>query len=77
MLAFASHQSPFSHCAELTAGIAIVTAAIDAEATITTDTASRINILIAGPPPSGVYIIEPSPGREVKAETSTAAARLA
>jgi hypothetical protein len=31
-LAFGSHHSPFAHCAELTAGVAIVTAAIGANA---------------------------------------------
>jgi hypothetical protein len=33
-----SHQSPFAHWAELTAGVAIVTAAIDGTATMTTRT---------------------------------------
>jgi hypothetical protein len=49
-LAFESHQSPFAHSAELTAGVAIVTAAIDANAIMATRTRWRTNALIAGLP---------------------------
>jgi hypothetical protein len=76
MLAFASHHSPFSHCAELTAGIAIVTAAIDPNATVAADNTRRINVLIAASPYVDICIIEPSRGVEVKAEAGTRPARL-
>jgi hypothetical protein len=96
MLAFGSHNSPFAHSAELTAGVAIVTAAIGASATVTTSTTSRTNVLIAGLPlvcsalaaapaspqcasvrlAGGVFIIEPSPGIEVKTVTCAIEPRI-
>jgi ketosteroid isomerase-like protein len=49
-LALGSQNSPSAHWAELTAGVAIVTAAIDANATITTRTTWPTNFLNAGLP---------------------------
>jgi ketosteroid isomerase-like protein len=49
-LAFGSHNSPFAHWAELTAGVAIVTVAIDAAATMTTSARRPTNFLNAGLP---------------------------
>jgi hypothetical protein len=45
-----SHHSPSAQSAELTAGVAIVTVAINADATMTTGTRWRTNVLIAGLP---------------------------
>ena len=47
--AFGSHHSPFAHCAELTAGVAIVTAAKGANAITTTGRSRRTNVPM-GPP---------------------------
>jgi hypothetical protein len=49
-LAFGSHHSPFAQSAELTAGVAIVMAAIGANAIKTTGTSRLTNILIEGLP---------------------------
>jgi hypothetical protein len=48
-LALESQISPFAHSAELTAGVAIVEAAIGANAIMTTGTRRRTNILIWHP----------------------------
>jgi hypothetical protein len=45
-----SHHSPSAQSAELTAGVAIVTVAINANATMTTGTRWRTNDFIAGLP---------------------------
>jgi hypothetical protein len=60
-----SHHSPSAQSAELTAGVAIVTAAIDAKAIMAMTTRRRMNILIVDLP-LVLSIIEPSPGRRVK-----------
>jgi hypothetical protein len=77
MLAFASHHSPFAQSARLTAGIAIVTAAIDPNAAAAADTARVINVFISCLPQSAYASIEPSRSIEVKAEAGTPPARLA
>jgi hypothetical protein len=50
----------------LIAGVAIITAAIDANATMMAGTRRRTNAFICGPFPRGMCIIEPSRGIEVK-----------
>jgi hypothetical protein len=60
-----SHHSPSTQSAELTAGVAIVTAAIEANAIMTTATRWRTDVLTTGLP-RGVCIIEPGPAIEVK-----------
>jgi hypothetical protein len=45
-----SHHWPGSQSAELTAGVTIVTAAIDANVTMTAETRRRTNVLIADLP---------------------------
>jgi hypothetical protein len=45
-----SHHSPSAQSAELTAGVAIVTAAIEANAIMTTATRWRKHVLTAGLP---------------------------
>ena len=44
------HHSPFAHCAELTAGVAIVTAAIGANAITTTGRSRRTNVPMGASP---------------------------
>jgi hypothetical protein len=65
-----SHHSPPAQSAELTAGVAIVTAPIEANAIIATATRWRMNVLttvfICGPPWWGVCTIESGPAAEVK-----------
>jgi hypothetical protein len=49
-LAFGSHHSPFAQSARLTAGVAIVTAAIGANAITTMGTSRQTIVLIEGLP---------------------------
>ncbi len=60
-----SHHSPPAQSAELTAGVAIVTAAIEANIIMTTATRWRTNVFTTGLP-SGVCTIESGPAAQVK-----------
>ena len=50
MLASGFHHPPFSHCAELTPGVATVTIAIDAKATTMPVATRQMNFLMTGLP---------------------------